>query len=63
METEYIVWGIPPGEEHENVLYTQAKTMKRAREVCKILETGHGCTKCRVQVLDGSLPDFRNVFN
>jgi hypothetical protein len=63
---EFIIWGIPPGKVHEDLLYTKAKSMQEAKQVIKILETKHGCTKCRVHVLDLSAkPDFASsrLFN
>ena len=61
---EYIVWGIPPNQKDEEILFTKAKSQSEAQKVCDILEKKHGCKKCRVQVLDLSTePDFKNVFN
>jgi hypothetical protein len=58
-DIEYVIWGVPPGEQHENVLYTRAESMPEARKVIHTLETKHGCTKCRIQVLDlTKAPDF-----
>ena len=63
-DVEYIIWGIPPGEEHENVLHTKSKSMAEAKKIIKILETEHGCTKCHVQVLDlTKAPDFSKVLS
>jgi hypothetical protein len=62
-DIEYVIWGIPPGEHHENVLYTKAESMAEAKKVITVLETKHGCTKCRVQVLDlTKAPDFSKIF-
>lgn len=63
-DVEYIIWGIPLGEEHENVLHTKSKSMAEAKKIIKILEEEHGCTKCRVQVLDlTKAPDFSKIFS
>lgn len=59
METEYVVWGVPPGGDGEQPLYTLARTMADARRVAGVLEREHGCTLLRVQVLNLSEPpDF-----
>jgi len=63
-DVEFIIWGVPPGEQHENVLHTKSKSMAEAQKIIKILETEHGCKKCRVQVLDlTKAPDFSKVFS
>lgn len=63
-DVEYIIWGIPPGEKHENVLHTKSKSMAEAKKIIKILEEEHGCTKCHVQVLDlTKAPDFSKVLS
>ena len=60
--TEYPIWGIPPGKTEEDLLYTRATTMDEAKRVCRILETEHGVTRTRIQVLDLTQPpDFSNV--
>lgn len=60
--TEYPIWGIPPGKTEEDLLYTRARTMEEAKRVCRILETEHGVTRPRIQVLDLTTPpDFSNV--
>jgi hypothetical protein len=60
--SEYPIWGIPPGKTDEDLLYTRATTMNEAKRVCRILETEHGVTRTRIQVLDLTQPpDFSNV--
>ena len=62
-KTEYIVWGIPPGERDEEILYTKAKSSSEAKKVCDILTQKHGCKKCRVQTLNLSQDtDFSKEF-
>ena len=62
-KTEYIVWGIPPGERDEEILYTKAKSSSEAKKVCDILTQKHGCKKCRVQILNLSQDtDFSQEF-
>ncbi len=62
-KTEYIIWGIPPGERDEEILYTKAKSGGEAKKVCDILTQKHGCTKCRVQTLNLSQDtDFSQEF-
>ena len=53
---EYVVWGIPPGQKSETILFTKAENMQQAKKVVEILEKKHGCKECRVQVLDLSGP-------
>ena len=45
---EYVVWGIAPGDEYENVLYTRATTAAEAGRVAATLEREHGCRRTRV---------------
>ena len=51
---EFVVWGIAPGDEYENVLYTRATTAAEAGRVAATLEREHGCRRTRVQILDMS---------
>lgn len=53
---EYIIWGIPPGEKYEVVLYTKCKTLNEAQKTAKYIEAVYGATKTRVQTLDLSTP-------
>lgn len=50
-ETEYVVWGIPPGETEEAPLFTRAKTAAQARAAAAALEARHGCSAVRVQTI------------
>ena len=29
---EYVIWGVPPNEEHENVLHTKSASMEEAKK-------------------------------
>jgi len=49
---EFVIWGIPPGKKHEDILYTKAKSHSEAKKIIKILTKKHGVTKARIQVLD-----------
>lgn len=49
---EFPIWGIPPGAEAETLLHTQCRDRADADSVLERLERLHGCTACRVQVLD-----------
>ena len=51
-KTEFVIWGIPPGKKHEDILYTKAKSHSEAKKIIKILTKKHGVTKARIQVLD-----------
>lgn len=55
---EYVIWGIPPGQQDEVPLYTLAETEEQAKAVIVVLEKKHGCRACRIQVIDGTAPDF-----
>ena len=58
---EYIVWGLTADKTDkldELPLYTNAKTKQEAEKVMAILASKHGCHAMRIQVLDGSMPNF-----
>ena len=58
-DTEIVIWGIPPNEDLETLLYTLAESKEEAERIAEKLEKYHGCTKTRVQVFSGYLkPDF-----
>lgn len=60
---EYVIWGIPPGKNDEQILYTKAESMGEANKARKVLEDTHGCKKTRVQVIDLSKStDFGDEF-
>lgn len=57
MTKEYIVWGkSPKNPEHEEPLYTKAKSPGEAKRIMETLKANHGCHDMRVQVLDLSTP-------
>ena len=61
LQNEYVVWGLTAAQSdklHEQPLYTQATSMEQARKVMEILSNKHGCHAMRVQVIDGTMPDF-----
>jgi len=49
---EFIIWGIPPGKSSEEVLFTQAKSVREAKKVIKKLTDKHQVSEARIQVLD-----------
>jgi hypothetical protein len=49
---EYIIWGLPPNSEFEDILHTTCDSLGDAERVRLRLETEFGCTKTRIQVLD-----------
>jgi hypothetical protein len=58
---EYIIWGLTSDKTDkldELPLYTNAKTKEETEKVMAILANRYGCHAMRVQVLDGSIPDF-----
>ena len=49
---EFVIWGIPPGQAHEEPLYTKARSEAEAEIVIGQLVGLYGVTKTRVQILD-----------
>jgi hypothetical protein len=61
---EFIIWGIPPSDNHEQVLHTLAENREAADNIASLLESNYGCRNTRVQVLDlNKAPDFANTLN
>ena len=63
---EYVIWGLTKDQTdklHEQPLYTQAENMDQARKAMTILETKYECHSMRIQVIDGSIPDFAASVN
>ena len=63
---EYIVWGLTADKTDkldEIPLYTKAKTKKEAEKVIEVLFARHKCHAMRIQVLDGSMPNFGATIN
>ena len=48
---EFAIWGIPPGETEETILYTKADSLEQAQRVAVALGARHGCSGVRVQIL------------
>ena len=60
---EYVIWGLTANQVadldlNEKPLYTKATSMDEARKIMRILEEKHDCHALRIQVIDGSIPDF-----
>jgi len=59
--TEYVVWGLPPGKTDllfdEIPLRTKIGSLETAKDWQRYAEQ-QGCTNTRIQVIDGSKPDF-----
>lgn len=68
---EYVIWGIPKGEEHEDILIEkfngQPLTNKgEALKLVKILEKKLECKKVRIQEINltnGFINDFKGTIN
>ena len=65
---EYVIWGLTANQVvdldlNEQPLYTKAKSMDEARKVMRVLEEKHDCHAMRIQVIDGSIPDFTKAIN
>lgn len=66
MKKEYIIWGLKPGNNFEEILYTKAENLGIAETVVYMLETRYQCKKCRIQVLNFQTDirqDFINSIN
>jgi len=63
---EYVIWGVPPHKEKEELLLSEFKgkaitDLKTAEIVVKLLESQIGCTQCRIQTVDLSDFGFSNL--
>jgi hypothetical protein len=51
---EYVIWGVPPGEDHETLLVSEAAGIRDAAHAERIkaaLAADHGCSRVRIQAL------------
>jgi hypothetical protein len=58
---EYVIWGKVAGKTDpldEVPLYTRCTSMEQCKGMMAYLAEKHGCHSMRVQVLDGTPPDF-----
>ena len=62
MTKEYPIWGVPPNQTDETLLYTKATSMNEALRVKRILEQKHNCTNVRIQILDLSNCNVVDMF-
>ena len=65
---EYVIWGIPAGETSETLLIAKWEgryltNLILVKELASMLITEKGCGGVRVQVIDGSIPDFAGTIN
>jgi hypothetical protein len=65
--TEYPIWGIPPNQTEETLLYVST-SKDDAVKVVKYLETVKNCRNCRIQTLTLNNPydvvkSFTNAVN
>ena len=59
---EYVIWGKQSGNDHEEPLYTQAKTMEQAELWEKRRVSLYGVKDTRIAICDLSTPpDFNNT--
>jgi len=64
MKNEYIIWGIAPGQNEEDILFTNAQNLEEAKKVIQILESEHSCKNCKIQIIDFSKKiDFSKTIN
>lgn len=55
MNNEYVIWGVAPGTCSETLLVSEKAGIKSAEQAQNIVEkliSEHGCTSCRIQVLN-----------
>jgi hypothetical protein len=56
---EYVIWGKAPNSKTEDLLVSEKagiNSQAQADRVLRSLESNHGCTECRIQVIDLSKP-------
>ncbi len=62
MPNEYVIWGMPKGEQDETILYTKATSMDSATKIKTVLEKKHACTSVRIQVVCMDMDDLTERF-
>ena len=63
VKKEYIIWGIPKGDQYEIILSTKCSTLKESKYMCNYFEDIFNATKTRIQIIDFSKPlenDFKS---
>jgi hypothetical protein len=64
MKKEFILWGIEPSKQAEEILYTKASTMEQAQTAKYMLETRYQCRAVRIQTIDFyTAPNFVQALN
>ena len=56
---EYVIWGKAPNSKTEDLLVSEKagiNSQAQAESVLRSLESKHGCSDCRIQVIDLSVP-------
>ena len=56
---EFVIWGKAPNPKIEDLLVSEKagiNSQAQAESVLRSLESKHGCTECRIQVIDLSKP-------
>lgn len=59
---EYPIFGIAPGSDMEQLLYTKATTREEAERIAKLLESKHGCKAVRIWEFDPANCDVQRMF-
>ena len=62
MKNEYIIWGVPPDRNHEDLLMNKIYTFADAKKYKKICEDKHKCKEVRISYVDFSKKDVDEMF-
>lgn len=61
---EYVIWGIPPDKNLEELLHTKCESLQQAERAKLVLEAKYRCREVRIQEIDfNTPPDFAQVLN
>ena len=56
---EYVIWGKAPNSAVEDLLVSEKagiNNIAQAKRALNLLESKHGCSDCRIQVIDLNVP-------
>ena len=63
INNEWVIWGIPKNNNDETILISRIQDESLLTRYLHILNEKYGCTKMRVQKIDGTYPDFAKTIN
>jgi hypothetical protein len=66
MKLEYVIWGIPAGQQDEQLLLTalDGKTITArpdAEHAARYITRAYGASKCRIQAVEINSMDWRSI--